>query len=122
MQLHPKLNEGIYWFISLPIGDIPPQGALLTFQEQEGTTIIMEENIAKKYGYVYSGNFRSAWITLTTETDLTMTGITAAFSKILSDNAISCNVIAAFHHDHIFVPLDKKELAISLLKSINIET
>ncbi|MDR2541504.1 MAG: ACT domain-containing protein [Candidatus Peribacteria bacterium] len=119
MQLYPRLNEGIYCFVSLPIGDTSPKEALLTFQEQEGTTIIIEKTLAKQYGYIYA--FPSAWITLTTETGLTMTGITATFSKILSDNAISCNVVAAFHHDHIFVPVDKKDQAIMLLKSIHID-
>ena len=31
----------------------------------------------------------------------------AAFSKALSENEISCNVVSAFYHDHIFV--DKKD-------------
>ncbi|MDR0860728.1 MAG: ACT domain-containing protein [Candidatus Peribacteria bacterium] len=116
MQLHPKLNEGIYCFISLPIGDIPPKEALMTFQEQEGTTIILAEDIARKYGYIYS--FRCAWITLATETDLEMIGITSAFSKVLAEQGISCNVVAGVHHDHIFVPFDQKEEAMSLLESL----
>jgi hypothetical protein len=31
-------------------------------------------------------------------------------------SGISCNVIAAFHHDHLFVPLQQAEEAIRCLK------
>jgi hypothetical protein len=43
-------------------------------------------------------------------------GITAAFSRILTDAKISCNVFAANNHDHIFVPFDLAKKAAALLE------
>jgi len=42
-------------------------------------------------------------------------GLTAAVSGRLAANGISANMIAAYHHDHVFVPKDKAQLALQLL-------
>jgi len=42
-------------------------------------------------------------------------GLTAAFSKALADSGISCNVVAAFYHDHIFVDRKDGEKAMIIL-------
>jgi len=73
----------------------------LIFKEEEAITIIVKKEIADKLNFAYS--FISSWITLTVHSSLEAIGLTAAFSKALSDNGISCNVVAAFYHDHIFV-------------------
>ena len=78
---------------------------VLLFKEQEATTVIVKKELADRLGLEYS--FVSSWITLTVHSSLEAVGLTAAFSKALSDEGISCNVVAAFYHDHIFV--DKKD-------------
>ena len=50
--------------------------------------------------------------------DLESVGLTAALSKSLADAGISANVVAALHHDHIFVPWDRREEALELLRTL----
>jgi hypothetical protein len=49
--------------------------------------------------------------------DLESVGLTAALSKRLAEAGISANVVAALHHDHIFVPWERREEALALLRS-----
>jgi hypothetical protein len=46
-------------------------------------------------------------------------GLTAAFSTVLSEAGISCNVIAAFYHDHIFVAAGDAEKAMAILVALS---
>jgi hypothetical protein len=48
-------------------------------------------------------------------------GLTGAVASALSDAAIPCNVVAAFHHDHLFVPADLAEAALHVLLDVQAE-
>lgn len=102
--MQPALQPGVYVFASLP-HDAAPGGAgiVATFREREGLTVVMEEGAALAAGL--TPLFRAAWITLTVHSDLNAVGLTAAFARALGDAGISCNVIAAAYHNHIFVPV-----------------
>jgi uncharacterized protein len=63
--------------------------------------------------------FRAAWITLTVHSDLAAAGLTAAVSSALFEQGISCNVVAAAHHDHLFVPENCAEEALAVLKALS---
>jgi uncharacterized protein len=45
-------------------------------------------------------------------------GFTAAFSRALADNGISCNVVAAYYHDHLFVNKQDADKAINILNNL----
>ena len=62
--------------------------------------------------------FRAAWITLTVHSDLQAVGLTAAVAEVLTKASISCNVVAAAFHDHIFVPADRAADALAELAGI----
>ena len=59
-----------------------------------------------------------ARISLGVDSSLEAVGLTAAFSRALADSGISANVIAALHHDHIFVPWNRRYEALSVLQSL----
>ena len=118
MRLNPKLQNGAYVFVEFPHDDDAPNDAICIFREQESTTAIVPESVALARGWSYG--FRAAWIILGAETSLDDLGITAAFSRVLSDNGISCNVFAPIRHDHIFVPYDMGALAVKLLEDLEL--
>lgn len=104
--MKPKLNAGDFVFCSvndLTLVDL--KEIILFFKEDESITIIINRELADSLKLNYS--FIASWITLTVHSSLGAVGLTAAFSKALSDKGISCNVVAAYYHDHIFV--DKKD-------------
>lgn len=87
------------------------------FKEKEAITLILKKEIAEKLHLEYS--LIMSWITLTVHSSLEAVGLTAAFSKVLSENGISCNVVAAFYHDHIFVPKKDTDKAIHILNELS---
>ena len=57
-------------------------------------------------------------ITLNVYSSLEGVGLTAAVSNALRENAIPCNMVAAFHHDHVFVPSKMCDQAMEVLTSL----
>jgi len=100
--MKPGLNPGHYVFCTVPdFSNIQLENIICLFKEKEANTIVMDQSIADQYHLSYSAVF--AWITLEVHSSLEAVGLTAAFSTALSKEGISCNVIAAYFHDHIFV-------------------
>ena len=115
MKLRPLFNPGVYVYVEADSVKSPYIGM---FKEHEGTTFIMQKDDAVAEGLDWQ--FESAWISLTTHTALDGLGVTAAFSSALSAAGISCNVIAAVFHDHIFVPVERAEEAMDILAELSL--
>ncbi len=114
-SLEPRLQPGAYVFVcvpALPVGLEP----IASFREAEGLTLVVEESAAHAAGL--TPLFRAAWITLTVHSDLAAVGLTAAVSTALAECGIACNVIAAAHHDHLFVPVERADVALAALVSL----
>lgn len=117
-SLQPKLHTGEYVFCtSVGLGNIPIDQQIMSFQEAEGITLVVEKNVADHYQLNYT--YVASWITLTVHSSLEAVGLTAAFSNALSDKGISCNVVAAYHHDHIFVNQADGPRALEILKKLS---
>jgi hypothetical protein len=120
-EMKPELNSGEYVFCTLPQNDNPPSlNPIGWFQEQEGVTVILPKEKADESGLPYS--FVSAWITLTVHSALEAVGLTAAVSKALTEAGISCNIVAGYFHDHLFIPVADAERALRVLQNLSKET
>ena len=114
----PVLNEGAYIFTTVKKGTtIDIQDCICTFQEKEGVTMVLAKEKADQLKVSYE--FVAAWITLTVHSALDAIGLTAVFSTALAEHNISCNVIAGFYHDHIFVAQKDAQNAMKILTEIS---
>ncbi len=117
-KMHPFLNKGEFVFFYSPkIKKEILNDAILLFKETEGTTVILPKTIADNLNIEYTSIF--SWITLLVNSSLNAIGFTAKFSSELARHNINCNVIAGYHHDHIFVNKTNSERAIEILKQLS---
>ncbi|AXT20838.1 ACT domain-containing protein [Flavobacteriaceae bacterium AU392] len=117
-SMKPKLNRGTYIFTTLKtIDHIDRSDIICEFKEEEGITLIIQKEKADELNLKYE--FVASWITLTVHSSLNAIGLTAEFSRELTKHQISCNVIAGYYHDHIFVNVKDKNKAIEVLENLS---
>ena len=112
-SINPKLHPDPIAFTK---ADSTPAEAICTFREEEGLTVLLPAADADRLRLPYS--YVAAWITLTVNSDLDAVGFLAAITRRLADADISCNVVSAIHHDHLFVPFDKGSEAVRILRAL----
>jgi len=114
-SISPELQAGEFVFCTIPPETASPYGLnpVATFIEQEGTTLVLRRSEAESTRLSFTGTFRQ--ITLKAHSSLEAVGLTAAVASTLTQKGISANVIAAYYHDHIFVPAARAEDAINAL-------
>ncbi len=117
-SMKPQHNVGDYVFCKVEnLENLNLNDVEMFFKEKEAITLILKKDIAEQLNLDYS--VIMSWITLTVHSSLEAVGLTAAFSKALSENGISCNVVAAFYHDHIFVNTKDTEEAMKVLNAFS---
>ncbi|WP_409995099.1 ACT domain-containing protein [Rhizobium leguminosarum] len=57
-------------------------------------------------------------ITLNVNSALDDVGLTAGVAASLAEAGIPCNMVAAYHHDHVFVPSGLADRALNLLVAL----
>ncbi|WP_035803335.1 ACT domain-containing protein [Kitasatospora mediocidica] len=125
--MRPELNPGRYVFGfvesggqgsgegsggSVPAGVVP----VVSVAEPEGLTLVVRLEEAEAAGLRY--DFVAGWITLRVHSALEAVGLTAAVAQRLTEAGLSCNVVAGFHHDHLFVPYERAAEAVALLEEL----
>ncbi|WP_309058269.1 ACT domain-containing protein [Streptomyces sp.] len=114
--LRPLRNPGAYVFTTV---DGPAPAGLdpvVTVAEAEGRTLVVRREEADAAGLAY--DYVAAWITLRVHSALDAVGLTAAVARELAAAGLSCNVVAGFHHDHLFVEHDGADEALRLLRAL----
>jgi hypothetical protein len=118
-HMNPELQPGIFVFCTIAPNEPIPAGLnpLLTFREQEGTTLVIPREEAEAAGMASA--FPSRLITLTVHSALDAVGFLAAITARLAAAGISVNAVSAFHHDHLFVPSNRADETMAVLREIS---
>ena len=119
-SLAPRLVPGEFVFCTFEAakyGDHADLQPVAAISEPEGLTLIVPKPVAQARSLTSSAVHRM--ITLGVHSSLEAVGLTAAVATQLTAHGISANVVAAFHHDHIFVPCEHAERAIAALNELS---
>ena len=109
----PRLRPGRYVFATVPAGLAVPD-AVVTVAEDEGTTVVVPVEAAGGLDAEYP----CAWITLEVRSALAAVGFLAAVCSRLAEAGISGNPVSGFHHDHLFVPWERRDEAMAVLERL----
>ncbi|MDM9644118.1 ACT domain-containing protein [Rhizobium sp. S163] len=112
----PSLDAKDYVFCMTEDEQLAVQAVPLSlgwFREDEGVSLILALGDAQRLGFDNTLPMRR--ITLTVFSSLEGVGLTAAVATALANHNISCNMVAAYHHDHVFVPTADAEEAMRVL-------
>ncbi len=116
--MEPELHDETYVFATVNdpniTADLYPR---LTFAEAEGTTVIITEEAAKRAGLSYA--FPCRMITLKVHSALEAVGFIAAIATHLAKAGMGVNPVSAFYHDHLYVPAERAEEALELLRDLS---
>ena len=115
----PVLKDGTYFFCTTNDLDIVAAVAgssLALFREDEGVTLVLSRADATRHGFNLS--LPMCRIVLEVHSALDGVGLTAGVAAALADEDIACNMIAAYHHDNLFVPEPMGRRALSILQNV----
>jgi hypothetical protein len=117
--MDPRLDPREYLFCATVDAALAARAASVAigvFREEEGHSLILEASEARALGFAEAAPMRR--ITLNVFSALDGVGLTAAVATAFADEGIPCNVVAAFHHDHLFVPAETAERALQVLRDL----
>jgi uncharacterized protein len=118
VEMTPELLAGVHVFVALPPDAPVPEklDPVMMFREREGTTLIVLEDRARAAGL--EAVFPSRMVTLNIHSSLEAVGFLAAITARLAAAGIAVNPVSAFYHDHLFVPAERAEEALEMLRKL----
>lgn len=112
--------DGVWQFVTYERGIGPkiraiPRAlnAIMMMKEREGMTLIVPADDDTP------PDNRWVWLELSVFSDLQAVGFLAEVAKALTEAGVPCNAVAAYHHDHIFVPENKVDAAMTALRALS---
>ncbi|NOD63562.1 MULTISPECIES: ACT domain-containing protein [unclassified Ruegeria] len=113
--MRPALQPGEFAFVVWPQEEAWPEGTRASCIEAEGLSLIIPVGAAPEDAVPMR------CITLQVHSSLEGVGLTAAVSTALAENNIPANMVAGYHHDHVYVPSTLAEKALAVLKDLQQE-
>ena len=117
-SMEPVLLPDTYAFTTFS-GVLPPSidAAIMTFMEAEGATAIVPVEWAVSHDVPYE--FPCRMITLNIHSALDAVGFLARITTALAKHEMGVNPVSGFYHDHLFVPADRADDAMLVLKELS---
>ncbi|MGE0240181.1 MAG: ACT domain-containing protein [Parvibaculaceae bacterium] len=115
----PRLTAGEYVFCTTADAGLAARAgakAFGFFREDEGMTLILARDDARALGFDDALPMRR--IVLEVYSALDGIGLTAGVATALGVANIPCNMVAGYHHDHVFVPAALADQAQAVLAEI----
>jgi hypothetical protein len=125
-NMDPKLSDTKYFMASVDQSQLFALASYSSFlmdifREEEGLSVVFSDEILDEMKQLSEvdlvGPF--ALITLNVYSDLMAVGFLAKITDALAKEGVSVNAFSAYHHDHLFVPYEKREIALTILKKIS---
>lgn len=116
----PVADAAIYRFCAVSDPELARRlgpKALASFAEDEGMSLVLDERHIPGQEVEVSPPMQR--ITLMVYSSLEGIGLTAAVAGALAQASIPCNMVAGYHHDHVFVPADDVDRALSVLRDLS---
>ncbi len=113
--MRPELRPGLFVFVASEDLGLVAQ-AVGSFREAEGMSLILTVEVAEGAGLPVDMPMRQ--VTLGVFSALDGVGLTAAVAGALAERGIACNMVAALRHDHAFVPEDRAEEGVEVLRAL----
>lgn len=109
--LAPTLAERPRAIRTQPADAPVPADAIMLFREDEGLTVVVADDSVDAAHW--------AQITLRIHSSLEAVGMMAAIATALAERGIPCNAVSAYHHDHLFVPWERRADAMHALHALS---
>jgi uncharacterized protein len=121
-DMDPTLSAVEVVFCSFPNAAVADKAFLDPigcFMEPEGLSLMISRRTAETHGSAFSVVLQA--ITLNVHSSLEAVGLTAAVAGRLTQHGISANIVAAYYHDHVFVPAADTQRALAVLRTLQAE-
>ena len=120
--MDPQLHGGEFVFCTVPPGAAPECDVqpIASCREDEGLSLVMPREAAERAGLPC--DFVCRMITLRVHSGLHAVGLLAAVTDKLASAGIAVNAVSAYHHDHLFVPVERADRALRLLRELSRES
>ncbi len=117
-SMSAELMDGTFVFVTTEKSQVPDGlTPRMIFHEAEGVTLIILQSEAETFRLSYE--FPCRMITLNVHSSLEAVGFIARIATELANHGMGVNPVAGFYHDHLFVPEDRAEDAMEILRQIS---
>ncbi|MEO0357116.1 MAG: ACT domain-containing protein [Pseudomonadota bacterium] len=111
------LHPDTFVFTTFPVGTAVPEIPYrMCFHEAEGTTLIVSKQHVD--GTNIKFEFPCRMITLNVHSALDAVGFIARVATELANLGMGVNPVAGFYHDHLFIPEDRADDAMTALDAM----